>query len=77
MAAAALAHAARFDPDHVARRYELLFAELGESRGERARVRLRATHRNRLRDTLHRARLLRPARRAAGRLRRLRHAGVV
>ncbi|WP_127354823.1 glycosyltransferase family 4 protein [Actinacidiphila soli] len=73
MAAAALSNAARFDPDHVARRYELLFAELGETRGERARIRLRASTRHRLRDSLHRARLLNTARRAA--VRKLRSPG--
>lgn len=69
MAAAALANAARFDPEPVTRRYERLFAELAGTRGERARTRLRATTRTRFRDLLDRTRLLGTARRVAHRIR--------
>ncbi|WP_406331740.1 glycosyltransferase family 4 protein [Streptomyces sp. NBC_00203] len=64
MAAAALDNAVRFDPGPIARRYELLFAELARSRGERARERVGAAARTRLRGVLRRARLLGTLRRA-------------
>ncbi|GHH84646.1 hypothetical protein GCM10018793_49600 [Streptomyces sulfonofaciens] len=69
MGAAALENAARFDPAHIARQYELLFATLRETRGARAHARRRAAARSRARDLLHRARLLGVARRAARLLR--------
>jgi glycosyltransferase involved in cell wall biosynthesis len=64
MAAAAMERAGRFDPGPIARRYELLFAELAETSRERAWERDRAAARARLRVLARRlrgtARRLRP-----------------
>jgi glycosyltransferase involved in cell wall biosynthesis len=74
MAATALENAARFDPEHIADRYELLFAELDATRGDRARARLRAVLRAGTADALRQVKLLRVARRASARLREVRSA---
>ncbi|MER7394623.1 glycosyltransferase family 4 protein [Streptomyces sp. NPDC000151] len=71
MGAVALEASARFDPVPIAHRYEQLFAELAETRRERARERERAAARARLRSLAGRLRLLGVARTALRAARRL------